>query len=96
MDKFEKEASAAVKADSFEGTCLKCAFYPGGGSWMCLAPWPDIMFEDFDPCYEGVYRYLSGKPGPNLKRLLDRGGDWVRIREKGKSGFEKKEAPNGN
>ena len=82
---FEKEAMAAVKADSYEDTCLKCAFCPNDGSPLCLAPWPDIMLEDgkIDSCYEGVYCYLSGAPGPRLKEVLDRRPGTVGLRRKG-------------
>ena len=98
MDKFMKEARKLVELDSFEDTCQNCAFYPGddsGVSSLCLAPWSDIRFKscggDIDPCYEGVYRYLSGQPGPHLKQLLAKGVDWVRIRVRGDSGARREE-----
>lgn len=94
MNDFEREARALVKLDSFDDTCMNCSFYPGGGSWVCLAPWSDIQIEDerIEACFEGVYRYISGKPAHHLKRLLDKNADWVRLREKGKFVIEIKEA----
>lgn len=84
MNNLEKEIQRIVALDSFD-TCLNCAFYPGGGSWMCFAPWTDGQMEDdgIEPCYEGVYRYLSGQPGPHLKKLVDKGTDYLWLREKG-------------
>lgn len=84
MDNTEKEVQKCLKQDNFE-TCLHCSFYPGGGSWMCFVPWTDLGMEErgINPCREGVYLYLSGNPGPHLKKLLERGVDYVWIREKG-------------
>ena len=39
--------------------------------------------DDIDCCREGVYRYLSGQPGPQLKKLVDKGADYLWLREKG-------------
>ncbi len=84
MTDIEKSVQMYVDADSFD-TCLNCTFYPGGGSYMCFAPWTDGQMEDddIDCCREGVYRYLSGQPGPHLKKLADKGADYLWLREKG-------------
>lgn len=84
MSDIEKEVQKFIDRDDFE-TCLHCSFYPGGGSWMCLAPWTDGQMEDedIDPCREGVHRYLSGQPGPHLKKLVDKNVDYLWLREKG-------------
>lgn len=84
MDSIEKEVLKYLEMDDFE-TCLHYSFYPGGGSWMCYAPWTDLQMEDdnINPCREGVCLYLSGNPGPHLKKLLERDIDYVWIREKG-------------
>ena len=85
MNEIEQKARKLVEQDSFNDTCLNCVFYPGGESWMCLAPWTDGQIEndDIDPCYEGVYRYLSGQPGLHLKKLVDKGVSYLWLREKG-------------
>lgn len=84
MGNVEKEIQKYLEMDNFE-TCLHCSFYPGGDTWMCCAPWTDGQMEDddIDHCQEGVCRYLSGKPGPHLKKLLEQGADYIWIREKG-------------
>lgn len=93
MTDIEKEVQRFIDMDSFT-TCKNCAFYPGGGSWSCLAPWSDGQMEDedIDPCYEGVYRYLSCVPGPHLRKALDRRAHTVWLREKGKRGGAKNQA----
>lgn len=84
MDNIEKEVLKYIEMDEFE-TCLHCSFYPGGGSWLCFAPWTDLGMEErgINPCQEGVYLYLSGNPGPHLKELLKSSRCDVWIREKG-------------
>lgn len=66
-----------------DDSCEQCAFYPGGN--LCYAPWSDGQIEDEDipVCYEGVYRYLTGKPAAYLaQREAQLGPGWLREKEK--------------
>ena len=91
MSDLEKKVQEIVAKDTFGTTCRQCAFFPGGNSGLCLAPWTDgqMEYEDIDPCYEGVYRYITGTPGPHLTKALDRRACTVWLREKGKRGGAK-------
>lgn len=91
MSDLEKKVQEIVAKDTFGTTCRQCAFFPGGNSGLCLAPWTDGQMEDedIDPCYEGVYRYITGTPGPHLTKALDRRACTVWLREKGKRGGAK-------
>lgn len=91
MSDLEKKVQEIVAKDTFGTTCRQCAFFPGGNSGLCLAPWTDGQMEDedVDPCYEGVYRYITGTPGPHLTKALDRRACTVWLREKGKRGGAK-------
>lgn len=83
----EEKVLKLVKADNFNTTCQNCAFYPGGDSIWCLAPWTDFQMEDegIDPCYEGVHRYITGRPAAHLQALIDIKANYLRIREKGEN-----------
>ena len=75
---------ALVKMDNFT-TCQNCAFFPGGDSTMCFAPWTDGTMEEdgIDPCLEGVLKYITGENGWNLQRLIDKKVDYLWLRERG-------------
>lgn len=61
----------ALRISKQDDACLQCAFYPGEDSPFCNAPWTDGTIEDdnIDTCFEGVYRYLTGKPAYHLAKL---------------------------
>ena len=61
----------ALRISKQDDACLQCAFYPGEDSPLCNAPWTDGTIEDdnIDTCFEGVYRYLTGKPAYHLAKL---------------------------
>jgi len=82
----DKIVKSLVDADTYEKTCVNCAFNPDNGTDMCFAPWTDGTMEDddIDPCYEGVYRYITGKSVKHLDKLICSGRSGVWIRDKGK------------
>lgn len=75
---------ALVRMDNFT-TCKNCAFFPGGDSTMCFAPWTDGYMEDecIDPCLEGVLKYITGENGCDLQKLIDKKINGLWLREKG-------------
>lgn len=46
MSDLEKKVQEIVAKDTFGTTCRQCAFFPGGNSGLCLAPWTDGQMED--------------------------------------------------
>ena len=81
----EEKVLKLVEADNFNSTCKNCAFFPGGDSSLCFAPWTDFQMEEenINPCYEGVYRYITGTPAAHHQALVEHNVDYLRIREKG-------------
>ena len=77
---YQKQAKRLVEQDSYEVTCMNCAFCPREGP-LCFAPWSDwgIEEEGIDPCFEGIYYFLSGTPGDHLAKRIP-AGVWARKR----------------
>lgn len=60
----EKARKIALGADA----CDHCYFSVRKGDWICWAPWSDAYMEEYfiDPCFEGVYKKLTGYSAPAL------------------------------
>lgn len=61
--------------ESWERSCKQCVFLCG---ISCTVPWSDGLMEDedIDPCFEGVYRYLTGQNAPAMARYEQKNGPW--------------------
>lgn len=62
------EQCYARKIAAQENACEYCAFYSASAPALCFAPWSDAYMEDqfIDPCFEGVYKKLTGRSAPAL------------------------------
>ena len=58
----------ARKIAAQENACEYCAFYSASAPALCFAPWSDAYMEELfiDPCFEGVYKKLTGRSAPAL------------------------------
>lgn len=62
------EQCYARKIAAQEDACECCAFYSASAPSLCFAPWSDAYMEDqfIDPCFEGIYKKLTGRSAPAL------------------------------
>lgn len=69
----KKAREIAVTVNS----CNHCSFAYG---WACMAPWSDLQMEDefIDPCFEGVYKHLTGESAPALAKYELKRGEYPR------------------
>lgn len=68
----DKKLKEIIEISESKDSCDSCAFC--GPGILCLAPWTDLEMEEdeIEPCFEGVYYQITGRPYKHLKKRFKR------------------------